>query len=163
MAFGTFRILHPEDTAVRHNRKVYPTTILDPSNAAPLQQGEFLAPRDGAAKTLERHTGTAGGPAVAYPCAALPGNTDAQALGRSEFYLGWVVAETTTYNSGGSYDEGTPLKVNKVTIDSQDYSILTPASADHENVVAEVENPPTDATSYTPMRIRQARYVLMVA
>jgi len=163
MAFGTFQVLNPEDIAVRHNRKVDPVAILDPTAANALEQGEWLRPKDAVKKTLERHDAADAGPKLAYPVASPKGSTDCQALGRSEMYLVWDHALTTCYDGTASYDEGTPLKVNQVAIGGQNYSVLVPADTDKDNVVAIVENPPDTPTEYTPMRITSAKFTLSIA
>lgn len=154
MAFGEFRVLEAEDQALRQNRKVSDTSILSGSAANALEQGEFMVPTTGAKRTVERYTATDGGPVLAFPVAGRKGSTDAQALGKTELYIDWASAETTSYDPGGSYSVGTLLKVNQVSISGVNRSVLTPATSGQQ-AVAVVENPPDTPADHTKMLIRR--------
>ena len=163
MAFGTFEVVTPEDQSVRWAEKVTTPAILDPLDATAVEQGEWLNP-DSTGKTYERVSGTpatAAGPVIAYPVASPKGSTDVQAIRKVELYIDWEIADTTCYESA-TYTVGEPLCVNTVTIDGVSRAVLVKAIADFDYVQAEVITPPTDATTYTPMRIRRNRYTLSV-
>ena len=162
MSFGTFQVLNPGDQCYRRNRCVLPDSILRPSASNALEQGEWLNPNVSDSHSFERYGAADSGPTVSYPVAARRGSTDVQSLGKTELYMSWVEAMTTTYDSTSlaQVAPGAPLKVSQIDIDGENFSILALADTSGDHVVAEILEPPTTPASYTEMRIRNVRYDL---
>ena len=159
MAFGTFVEKTGDDQCTRFACKVETATILDPTNASALEQGEWLEPT-ATGKLWKRHVGTANGPMVAFPVAAPRGSTDVQSTGKTELYQKWELADTTSYKPGLTYTVGMRLMVNSVDIGGGVMrSALTTGEAASDVDQAIVVIPPSDSTTFTPMRIKRIWHI----
>lgn len=159
MAFGTFVEKTGDDQCTRFACKVETAAILDPTNANALEQGEWLEPTS-TGKLWKRQAAAGNGPAISFPVAAPRGSTDVQASGKTELYQKWELADTTSYDPAITYTVGMPLVVNTIDIGAGVMrSVLTTGATTGDYVQAIVVIPPTDATTFTPMRIKRVWHI----
>jgi len=67
--FGHFQVLTAEEFNTRFAHKLYDGTLLNPSNANVLEQGEWLTPTAADGSKYERAAAGGNGPNVALPIA----------------------------------------------------------------------------------------------
>ena len=158
--FGHFQVLTAEEFNTRFAHKLYDGTLLNPSNANVLEQGEWLTPTAADGSKYERAAAGGNGPNVALPIAGIKGATDAQSRGKVETYDVWEQALTTSYDPLGTYAVGTRLRVELIDIGGGVMRSVLTDSASGGEVQAEVMVAPATAASFTEMRIKRARYTM---
>ena len=107
-----FRLVTPVERVDRKDMNLADRTLIVPSNANPLLDGEWLE-YDAAKKAIR-----SGGLSLSWAVWAERGRSDTQALGKCPvLYMGTYEADTTIFDAT-ALTPGAPLMVGDVTIDT---------------------------------------------
>lgn len=124
MATVTFRLKSPYQLVQRRDFTLADTTLLNPTNANPLEMGEFLM-LDSAFKVIR-----ADGSTICYALFTEKGRSDTQAIGKVPVLkIGGYDAETLIYNASSAPALGAELEVATVTYETLSKSGLQTKSA----------------------------------